>query len=49
MNKCYSPTCPLPVFASRRIEPSNEDSISVYYCIAHAMEYAEIMKSQENK
>lgn len=48
MNKCNTPTCPLPVFASRKDDPSKEDSPFIYYCISHAMEYAQIMKNKEN-
>jgi hypothetical protein len=38
---CYSPTCKLPVMATRKDDPS------IGYCVAHGMEYAHIMKSKE--
>jgi len=40
--KCNTPTCRLPVFATRK------DDSSIGYCIAHAMEYAQIMRNKEN-
>ena len=41
MKQCNTPTCPLPVFTSRKADPS------IGYCMAHGMEYAEIMKNKE--
>lgn len=40
--KCNTPTCPLPVMGTRKDDPS------IGYCIAHAMEYAQIMRNKEN-
>ena len=40
--KCNTPTCPLPVFATRK------DDSSIGYCMAHGMEYAMIMRNKEN-
>ncbi len=37
--KCYSPTCKLPVFVTRKDDPS------IGYCMAHGMEYAQMMES----
>jgi len=41
MNKCYSPTCSLPILVTRKDDPS------IGYCMAHGMEYAHIMRSKE--
>jgi hypothetical protein len=43
MNRCSAHTCPLPSFVFRK------DDSSIGYCIAHAMEYAYIMKERESK
>jgi hypothetical protein len=40
--KCNTPTCKLPVMATRK------DDLSIGYCLAHSMEYAMIMKSKED-
>lgn len=40
--RCNTPTCPLPVFATRK------DDSSIGYCMAHGMEYAMIMRNKEN-
>jgi hypothetical protein len=40
--KCNTPTCPLPVFATRKDDPS------IGYCMAHGMEYAMIMRNKES-
>ena len=37
--KCYSPRCTLPIFVTRKDDPS------IGYCMAHGMEYAQIMES----
>ena len=41
--KCNTPTCPLPVIATRKNDPS------IGYCMAHGLEYANIMKAKESK
>jgi hypothetical protein len=39
--ECHSPTCQMPILATRKDDPS------IGYCIAHAMEYAQIMENSK--